>query len=160
MHENRQMHAKHFPFFKMSPIYVWKITSFSWFREFAPTFKNLTPFFAKVGTSVIYVLIVRGGGSHLGTVSSHVAQAHGQKQHTKQTLDRIHDTNFIVIQTTWPKDIKNVLLPNHNNTGDNRLLFWLLYQNYWLLKFLGTTLPNCGPNELGHTCDWIKHEID
>ena len=26
------------------------------------------------------------------------------------------------------------------NTGNNRLLFRLLYQNHWLLKFLGTTL--------------------
>ena len=28
----------------------------------------------------------------------------------------------------------------YNNTGDNRLLFRLLYWNHWLLKFLGTTL--------------------
>ena len=35
--ENRQIHAKCLPLFKFSPIYVWKITPFSWFREFAPT---------------------------------------------------------------------------------------------------------------------------
>ena len=35
--ENRQIHAKCLPFF----IYAWKITPFSWFREFAPTFGKL-----------------------------------------------------------------------------------------------------------------------
>ena len=39
--ENRQIHAKCLPFFKISPIYAWKITPFSWFREFAPTFVSL-----------------------------------------------------------------------------------------------------------------------
>ena len=37
--ENGQIIAKCLPFFKISPIYAWKkITPFSWFREFAPTF--------------------------------------------------------------------------------------------------------------------------
>ena len=30
----------------------------------------------------------------------------------------------------------------YDNTGDNRLLFRQLYQNHWLLKFLGKTLYN------------------
>ena len=38
---NRQIHAKCLPFFKISSIYAWKITLFSWFREFAPTYEKL-----------------------------------------------------------------------------------------------------------------------
>ena len=44
---------------------------FCWFREFAPTFAKIAPFFAKMGTSVVYVLIgsvcvcVGGGGGHV-----------------------------------------------------------------------------------------------
>ena len=37
--ENRQIYTKCVPFFKISPIYALKITTFSWFREFLPTFE-------------------------------------------------------------------------------------------------------------------------
>ena len=50
-----------YPFFKISPIYAWKITPLSWFREFAPNFEKSTVFLAKVGTSMVYVLIEIGG---------------------------------------------------------------------------------------------------
>ena len=50
--ENRQIRARCLPFYNISPIYAWKITPSSWFREFAPTFEKNTPFFAKVGTGV------------------------------------------------------------------------------------------------------------
>ena len=48
--ENGQIHAKRFPSFKISPIYAWKITHFSWFRAYL---WKITPFSAKVGTRVV-----------------------------------------------------------------------------------------------------------
>ena len=41
--ENRQIHAKFVPIFKIWRIYAWQITIFSWFREFAPPFEKNTP---------------------------------------------------------------------------------------------------------------------
>ena len=38
--EKRQIYAKCLPLFKISPIYAWKITPFSWLREFAPSFEK------------------------------------------------------------------------------------------------------------------------
>ena len=54
---------KMFTFFVISPIYAWKITPFSWFREFAPTFEKLPLSSSRkwVGTSVVYVLVGSGG---------------------------------------------------------------------------------------------------
>ena len=50
--EYRQIYAKFIPLFKISLIYAWKITHFSWFRQFVlPNEKN-APFFAKIGTSM------------------------------------------------------------------------------------------------------------
>ena len=46
--ENRQMHVKCLPFFKIFPIYAWKITLFSWIREFAPTLEKY-PFIRESG---------------------------------------------------------------------------------------------------------------
>ena len=97
--QNRQIHAKCLPFFKISPIYAWKITPFSSPITccLAPRARALfdsalraleasqhviglqfflisriryylwkiTPFFAKVGTSVVYALIGSGGAAVL-----------------------------------------------------------------------------------------------
>ena len=48
-------------FFKFSRTQACKMTPFSWFREFAPLIKKNTPFFAKMGTSVVCVLVGSGG---------------------------------------------------------------------------------------------------
>ena len=40
-----------------SRTHAWKITPFSWFREFAPPIEKNAPFFAKMGTGVVYVLV-------------------------------------------------------------------------------------------------------
>ena len=58
--ENRQIHAKCLPLLKISPIYAKKITPFFISRIRAYLWK-IIPFFAKVGTSVVYVLIGSGG---------------------------------------------------------------------------------------------------
>ena len=58
--KNRENYAKCLPLFKISLIYAWNITPFSWFREFAPTWK-ITSFFAKVGASMVYIFIGSGG---------------------------------------------------------------------------------------------------
>ena len=53
--ENRHLHAKCLPLFKISPIYAWKMTPFSWFREFVPAFEKLPLSSRKwVYTSVVY----------------------------------------------------------------------------------------------------------
>ena len=59
LYENRQILAKCLPFFKISLIYASK---WPLFLDFAPTVEKLPLFFAKVGTSVVYVLIGSGGG--------------------------------------------------------------------------------------------------
>ena len=46
------------PFFKISRTQVCKMTPFSWFHEFAPPIEKI-PFFAKMGRSVVYVLVGR-----------------------------------------------------------------------------------------------------
>ena len=57
---NKQMvinTCKILTFFKISRTHGCKMTPFYWFR--APPMENNTPFFAKMGTSVVYVLVGR-----------------------------------------------------------------------------------------------------
>ena len=49
--ENRLIHVKLLPFFKISQTYAWKNNPFSWFREFAPPIEKM-PVFALMGTSM------------------------------------------------------------------------------------------------------------
>ena len=58
--ENKQIHAKCLPLFNISPIYAWKITPISRFRE-AYVWKLPGFFFAKMGTSMVYILVGSGG---------------------------------------------------------------------------------------------------
>ena len=52
------------PFFIISLTHACKMTHFSWFREFAPSIEKIPPFFAKMGTSVLYVLFGSGGAEN------------------------------------------------------------------------------------------------
>ena len=69
MHNNSNMQNKHMeintckilPLFKISQTHAWKMTPFSWFREFAPPKGKNSPFLAKMGTSMVYVLVGSGG---------------------------------------------------------------------------------------------------
>ena len=54
--ENRQMHAKYLPLFKISPIYAGKLP-LSLISRIRAYLWKITRFFAKVGTSVVYVLV-------------------------------------------------------------------------------------------------------
>ena len=57
---NKQMVIKHMPnftLFKISPTHACKMTPFSWFREFTPPIEKNTPFFTKMGTSVVNILV-------------------------------------------------------------------------------------------------------
>ena len=59
--ENRQMHAKCLPFFKIFPIYAWKITPFSWIREFAPTLEKI-PLYSRKWVRAWYTFWSGGKG--------------------------------------------------------------------------------------------------
>ena len=69
MHNNSNMRKKQMvinaykilPFFEILQTHVCKMIPFYWFREFAPPIEKNTPFFAKMGTSVVYVLVGSGG---------------------------------------------------------------------------------------------------
>ena len=50
--ENRQIQSKYSPPFKISWAYAWKVTPFSWFREFAPPIEKMSLLFAKMGTNI------------------------------------------------------------------------------------------------------------
>ena len=67
-------------------------------------------------------------------VISGTNQCCAQAAAARDIADNCHVTRWLLSQ--W------FLKITYNNTGDNKLLFWLLYQNHWLLKFLGTTLTN------------------
>ena len=67
MHNNSNMRNKQMvinpykisPFFKISRTHACKLTHFSWFRKFTPLIEKY-PFFAQLGTSVVYVLVGSG----------------------------------------------------------------------------------------------------
>ena len=76
--ENRHIHAKRFPLFKISPSYAWKTYPLFLISRIRAYLWKITPFFAKVGTRVVYVLI--GGGGILIKLLQHISGVFCQKQ--------------------------------------------------------------------------------